>query len=195
MKIFKHKEDKLPVAIFTAYFIADICMYLMVDNIYVLVGWFVLGIFPKANIAAWNHHHQHLTTFKQTFLNRLLEIVYASHTGITTNTWVLHHNFGHHLNYLDQEKDESRWKDKKGETMGAFRYTMVLTATSYWRAFVVGSKYPKFRTPFLYMTVIVAALLGGLIYLKPLQGIMVFLVPMLMALIMTSYATMSTIQI
>ena len=27
--------------------------------------------------------------FKQTFLNRLLEIVYALHTGISTNVWVL----------------------------------------------------------------------------------------------------------
>lgn len=189
MKIFNYKEDRLPVLIFVLYFIVDLIIYLSVDNIYFLGFWFLLGIFPKANISAWNHHHQHLATFNNGFFNRLLEIIYGFHTGITANTWILHHNFGHHLNYLDQEKDESRWKDKTGKTMGVFKYTMMVAITSYWRAFLVGKRHKKLRTTFLIMASITLVLLGGLIYYRPIPAIFVFVLPMIMALIMTSYAT------
>ena len=189
MRFFQYKEDRLPVLIFSLYFMADIAFYLFVDNIYLLILWFVLGIFPKANIAAWNHHHQHLKTFKQTFFNRLLEIIYAFHTGITTNTWVLHHNFGHHLNYLDQEKDESRWRDKNGNQMGALKYTLIVAFTSYSRAYTVGNKHKKLKKEFLYMQVVVGIILAALVYYRPIPALFVFILPMLSSLLMTAYAT------
>jgi fatty acid desaturase len=155
----------------------------------ITLGWFVVGIFPKAIISAWNHHHQHLNTFKKSFYNRVLEVIYALHTGITTNTWVLHHNFGHHLNYLDQRKDESRWMDKKGNKMGVFRYTFVLAVTSYWRAFLVGKKHVKIRKIFILMILVMAVLMAALIFFRPIPALLVFVLPMATALIVTSYAT------
>ena len=78
-----------------------------------------------------------------------MEVVYTFHTGITTNAWVLHHNLGHHLNYLDQEKDESRWKRLDGTTMGVVEYTIMTALTGYTRGYAVGKRYPKFQRPFL----------------------------------------------
>jgi fatty acid desaturase len=191
MKIFRHKEDRLPVLIFTLYFLADFVFYLSVDNIYLLIGWFAIGIFPKANICAWNHHHQHYKTFKKSFYNWVLEMVYSFHTGITSNMWVLHHNFGHHLNYLDQEKDESRWKDKKGNKFSAIRYTLNVTVTSYWRAFRVGKKHLPIRRTFIIMLILVCCFLATLIYFRPLQALFIFILPMITSLLLTSYATYS----
>lgn len=190
-KIFQHKEDKLPVLIFTLYFLVDFVVYLSIDNIYLLMGWFAIGIFPKANICAWNHHHQHYKTFKKSFYNWILEIIYAFHTGITSNMWVLHHNFGHHLNYLDQEKDESRWKDKKGNKFSALRYTLNVTFTSYWRAFRVGKKHLQIRKTFIIMLILMFVFLVTLIYFRPIQAILIFILPMITALLLTSYATYS----
>jgi len=189
MKIFRYKEDKLPVFIFTLYFLIDLTIYFRVDNIYFLIFWFLLGIFPKANIAAWNHHHQHLKTFNYGFLNICLEIIYTFHTGISSNTWVLHHNFGHHLNYLDQEKDESRWQDKNGNKMGVLKYTFIVALTSYWRAFKVGGKHQKIRNVFITMIFVCLIILIGLTYYRPLQSLLVFILPMISSLLMTSYAT------
>jgi len=189
--MFNYKKDKIPVLLITIYFLIDVFVYINVENIYILVIWFLVGIFPKANICAWNHHHQHVKTFKFSFLNRILELIYAFHTGITANTWVLHHNFGHHINYLDQDKDESRWKSKDGKTMNVFRYTFEVAFTSYSRAFVVGKKHLKERSVFIYMFIITILLLGGLIYYKPIQGILVFALPMVVSLIITAYATYS----
>jgi fatty acid desaturase len=191
MKIFQYKEDRLPVLIFTLYFLADFLVYLTIDNIYLLVGWFVIGIFPKANICAWNHHHQHYKTFKKSFYNWILEFIYSFHTGITSDMWVLHHNYGHHLNYLDQEKDESRWKDKKGNKFGALRYTLNVTFTSYWRAFLVGKKHRSIMKTYLIMFVITGIMLVTMLYFRPLQGVLVFILPMLTSLLLTSYATYS----
>ncbi len=99
----------------------------------VLLVYFVLTIIPKGCICAWNHHHQHTVTFKWLPLNRLLELSYALHTGVTTNLWLLHHVLGHHHNYLDQTKDESRWKRKSGEKMGMIEYTLSVALTAYYR--------------------------------------------------------------
>lgn len=191
MNFFNYKEDRLPISIFISYFIVDVIVYINIENIYYLIAWFLLGIWPKGNICAWNHHHQHCFTFKSSILNRLLEVMYGLQTGIFGFTWVLHHNLGHHLNYLDQEKDESRWKDSKGNTMGRLRYTAEVSATSYFRALKVGKKYPKIRKNFLLMCFVTISLALVLTYFKPVSAILVFWIPMLVSLTLTADATYS----
>ena len=83
---------------------------------------------PKAGVCAFNHHHQHVSTFTSPLPNRLLEFVYALQTGVTSQAWVLHHSLGHHVNYLDQEKDESRWQRKDGTMMGEWEYALEVAA-------------------------------------------------------------------
>lgn len=187
--VFRYREDRLPVLLISTWFLADVFVYFFVDNIYVIVAWVLLGVFPKACICAWNHHHQHLPTFRNVVLNRILEIIYASHTGITTNAWVLHHNLGHHVNYLDQEKDESGWKDSRGVTMSAFRYTCTIALTGYLRAYRVGRKFPKYQSTFISVGTLVAILLALAIWHRPVQACMVFLLPMLCGYIITCWHT------
>lgn len=191
MQLFRYKEDRLPVAIFVTYFALDLCVYFAVDNIWLLLVWFGLGIIPKACIAAWNHHHQHLFTFKQPILNRLLEVVYAFHTGVSTHAWVLHHTLGHHRNYLDQSKDESRWKRLDGKVMGALEYSLSVMLTAYPRAFVVGKARPEMLRTFLFWGGVVLALLGLAFWHDPIAALMVFALPMATALFFTALATFS----
>ena len=151
----------------------------------VLLVYFVLTIIPKGCICAWNHHHQHTVTFKWLPLNRLLELSYALHTGVTTNLWLLHHVLGHHHNYLDQTKDESRWKRKSGEKMGMIEYTLSVALTAYYRGFVVGKHY---RVHLLY-TILAFSIVATLTFLNPLQGLMLFVLPMITGLLITAWAT------
>ena len=143
MKFFRHSQDRLPTALFALLFLADAAVYLLIDTWWLVVAWMLVGLGPKACICAWNHHHQHVPTFIQPWMNRLIELVYAFHTGITTNAWVLHHNLGHHVHYLDQTKDESTWKTPSGRTMKPFEYTVRTALTGYTRAYQVGRKHPK----------------------------------------------------
>jgi hypothetical protein len=110
MAIFRYPADRPRVAVFAGMFAVDIAVYLTVDNPLLLTAYFLLGIFPKGCVCAFNHHHQHVETFRVPVLNRMLEVMYALQTGVTSHTWVLHHSVGHHLDYLDQERDQSRWR-------------------------------------------------------------------------------------
>jgi fatty acid desaturase len=189
MKFFRHHEDRLPVFLITLLFGLDLFVYCTVESTMVLLIWMVLALQVKIYTAAWNHHHQHAHTFHQTFLNRLLEVVYTFHTGVTTNAWVLHHNLGHHVNYLDQEKDESGWMRKDGSTKTALEYTISLALTGYIRGYQVGKKYPKYQRSFVGMGLLNLAVLPLLFWYNWQGALIVFLIPMLTVYIGTCYAT------
>ena len=189
MQLFRYKEDRVPTLFITGLFIADLAVYFFIDKIWIVAIWMLLGLGPKACICSWNHHHQHLATFTGKFLNRLLEIVYAFHTGITTNAWVLHHVLGHHINYLDQKKDESGWTRSDGKVMGAFEYTRTIAMTGYTRAFKVGRDHPRYQLPFLSMGMLVTVLLVGFFYNNWINALLVFFIPMLLGYVITCWHT------
>jgi hypothetical protein len=189
MKLFRYSADILPTSIFVALAGLDLYVYSQVDSLPFLTCWMLLMLTPKACICAWNHHHQHVHTFYSDTFNRLLELVYALHTGITTNAWVLHHNLGHHLHYLDQTKDESTWARKDGSTMGTAEYTIKLAITGYWRAYQVGKKHPKFQKGFLSCGALTFALVAALTVYRPVPALLVFLLPMLFGYIATCWHT------
>jgi len=85
MKLFRYRADILPTTLILFLFCLDLLVYFTCENRILVILWMILGLAPKVCICSWNHHHQHLNTFRQVWANRLLEIVYGFHTGITTN--------------------------------------------------------------------------------------------------------------
>ena len=187
--MFKHSEDRWPVFFILCLSALDFSVYFTVSNPYLLGLYFYAMIIPKSIICAWNHHHQHSLTFRSAALNRVLEFFYALHTGVTTNLWVLHHVYGHHMNYLDQSKDESRWLDKRGRLMGELRYSFLTAMTAYVRGFRVGKAHPAERRVFLVFTLITFAVVAALVVYKPLAGFLLFVLPMMLSLWITAWAT------
>jgi len=187
--IFRYKEDRIPVLIILTLTVVDFVLYATVSNGWILFAYYILMIIPKGTICAWNHHHQHLFTFRNTLLNRGLEFAYALHTGVTTHLWRLHHVLGHHLNFLDQEKDESRWKRKDGTRMGVIEYTLNVALTAYPRGFRVGRKHPKQLKPFVIFTLVTFSIVGLLVWYKPLEAFLLFVLPMVTSLLFTAYVT------
>ncbi len=167
----------------------DFFIFFQIDNPYLLGIYFYLMIIPKSFICAWNHHHQHAPTFRLKPLNHILEFFYALHTGVTTNLWLLHHVYGHHNNFLDQEKDESRWTRKNGQQMSELEYSVIITATAYYRGFKVGLRYPKELREFLIYSAITFAILTLFVAYRPIPALFIFVLPMIMGLFMTAWAT------
>ena len=118
-------------------------------------------------------------TFHNRYLNRLLEFFYALHTGVTTHLWLLHHVLGHHHNYLDQSKDESRWMRATGETMGELEYSINVAATSYYRGFKVGQRYPEIKKVFIVYGLLTLIALAALLWYKPVAALFLFVLPMI----------------
>lgn len=187
--MFRYPADRLPVSLILSLTLLDFIVYFTVDSIWLLLSYFVLTIVPKGCICAWNHHHQHTKTFNWTPLNRILEISYGLHTGVTTNQWLLHHVFGHHHHYLDQTIDESRWQRADGSKMSELEYTIVVAATAYPRAWEVGKKHPRHLRTHLIYTALTLAIAILLVVANPMQGLTVFALPILSGLLITAWAT------
>lgn len=189
MTYFRNTSDRLPVSIITFLFLVDIYMYVIGITGLSLYTYVIISITSKAFICSWNHHHQHVQTFSKPLLNRLLEILYGFQTGVVWYWWVLHHNLWHHAHYQDQTLDESAWKSPSGKRYSAFMYTLIVSITSYYRSWLSGKKHRKIQKYFLIMCLIQVILLSILIYIKPLQGILIFLLPMVTGLLVTVYTT------
>lgn len=187
--VLAHPRDRLPLVVLLSITALDFVLYLLVEHWAILLGYWLVMMFPKAMIGAWNHHHQHVATFRNAGLNRALEMCYALHTGLTTHAWLLHHNFGHHINYLDQSRDESGWKRSDGSTMGVLEYTFTIALTAYPRAFRVGAKYPSQRRTFVIFGLLTLALVAALVGFRALPGLFLFVLPMLSTLLLTCWVT------
>ncbi|MGI9605359.1 MAG: fatty acid desaturase family protein [Acidimicrobiales bacterium] len=177
------------MTVFFSLTLLDFALYFAVDHGWLIVAYFLAMIPIKALISAWNHHHQHVPMFYSKPLNRLLEMSFALHTGATTNAWTLHHVHGHHKNYLDQEKDESRWRRGSGETFGFVAYTFITVLTAYPRAHSVGRNHPRLRRAFVGYAIVTLLLVGTLVAFKPVNGLFLFAFPPLISLIITVAAT------
>lgn len=191
MQIFHHKADILPITLFVLYFIADFVLYFSSSSLTLILIYLAISIIIKGFIGAWNHHHQHVLTFISPLLNRMLEIMYGFQTGIIGYAWVLHHNLGHHLHYMDQSLDESAWKSPTGRVYSALEYTWIVTMTAYPRCWKVSAKFPQIRKKFIMIATIQIVLLAIIIAYKPLEGILIFLVPMITGIFLWVYTTYS----
>ncbi len=189
MRAFRHREDRVPVALFMLLFCIDVTIYVAVDAWQWLAAWTIVGILFKTHVCAWNHHHQHVPTFETPWLNRALEVIFALQTGVTSHTWVLHHALGHHVNYLDQRIDEARWRRADGTTTGPLEFGLIIALTAYGRALQVGRRYPRQRRIFVLMGIATLAVVAAFVWARPLPALFVFVLPMGISCFLTALAT------
>ena len=187
--MFRFAADRLPVFIILTFSLLDFIMYFIVDNIWWLLLYFLLMIFPKGLICAWNHHHQHTHTFYLKPLNRLHDFFFALHTGATTNLWVLHHVLGHHKNFLDQSSDESRWQREDGKTMSPLEYAFSIASTAYYRGFQVGKKFARVQFDYVLYSLLTFSILILLCWFKFVPALLLFVLPMIISLFFTAWVT------
>lgn len=183
--IFRFEVDRLPVLVFALLFGLDLAVFALVSSWPWVIAWAVLSVPSKVCIAAWNHHHQHVPFFRSNICNRLIEVVFGLQTGAVANVWVLHHNFGHHDHYMDQEKDEAAWRDADGQAYSANEYTWKLAVTGYYCAFRNGAAHPGIRRTFVVMTLLHVAVLAALLVINPFNALAIFIIPMLISFVMT----------
>jgi fatty acid desaturase len=129
--------------------------------------------------APMHHNHQHVNVFRSPILNRLFEIPLALQTGIGPYGWVLHHNLGHHQNYLVSPEskgvaDEARWWRTDGTTMGRTEYALHVAFTHEVDIFRVGRKYPAKYRSYLMMKGFLYSVLAVLFLKNPVNTAILF---------------------
>ncbi len=190
--ILRYTADRRPVT-YTFIMLALHIVALFMAPTWVAVALVVPFSIASMFIAPVNHHHQHFNTFHSTVLNRIYEVALSLQTGIGPYGWVLHHNLGHHRNYLKQrphpEADESRWTRHDGSTMGRVEYTAKLVLSHQIDIYKVGQRYPRYWRSYLLMKIPVWGFLAIAFAINPWNAFFVFLLPSFVALVHTSWAT------
>jgi fatty acid desaturase len=190
--ILRYKADRGPVAFVLLMFAVHVLVWVFATP------WLAaLSILPltllSMFVAPINHHHQHLNTFRSALLNRGYDLVLAMQTGVSPYAWVLHHNLGHHRNYLNQrphaQADESTWTRVDGQPMSRVEYTLDLLLRHQADILQVGLKHPKQLRSLLLMKLPLYGLLGLALWWNPLNTLLVFLVPAFLTLTHTIWAT------
>ncbi len=167
----------------------DLLIFWFSPSVLIPITWTILSLNIKGWICSWNHHHQHCKFFNRPWANRLLELMMGLHTGIVGELWVLHHNLGHHVNYLDQSKDESGWKTRKGKLMSQLEYTIKVSMMAYPTALTVGKRHPKSRRRLVENMILTAFVLTLLSWINWVNTVIIFRIPMVFLLLMTVYVT------
>ncbi len=190
--LLKYKADRGPITYVVTVFSLRLAIWALATPLICaisVVPLAVLGMF----IAPINHHHQHLNTFRAAWLNRLYDLVLALQCGVGPYSWVLHHNLGHHLNYLNQppheSPDESRWARADGTQMGRLEYSIHLALHHQIDIVRVGLRRPRYFRYCLLMKLPLWSLIGVGLWLRPLETVLVFLLPAFITLFHTIWAT------
>jgi fatty acid desaturase len=190
--ILRYKADRLAVSYTLAMFAVHAAVFFWAPT------WLaVLCVVPLAVasmfVAPINHHHQHLNTFHSPVLNRAYELTLSLQAGIAPYAWVLHHNLGHHQNYLNQRPhdnaDESRWTRRDGSQMGRIEYTLDLLLHHQIDILRIGARYPKYLRAFLLMKIPLWTILALALYYNPTNAILCILLPGFITLAHTAWAT------
>lgn len=190
--IFKFRADYAPVALSLSVFMLQLAAwYFLPLWAAALTGLLLLPLLGSC--AVFNHHQQHRGVFNSAVLNRLFEIVLGTQTMIVPYAWVLHHNFGHHPNYMNQPphqpEDESRWARRDGSLMGRNEYVINLLLRAPLDAVLVGRHRPRELRGFLLMLIPHLALQGLLAWINPWNYLVVILLPAYLMLLYVYWLT------
>ena len=185
----RKKVDYYPITAILLVFAIDVVVFLFSPSVLIPIVWTIAMLHPKGWICSWNHHHQHYKFFHPSWANNLIELIMSLHTGVVGDAWVLHHTLGHHLNYLDQSKDESAWKDKNGKLMSHLEYTFKVGIKTYPLALKVGERYPKSRNNVIRNIFLTALVLSLFAWINWLNTLIIFVIPMIVLFFMTVHVT------
>ncbi len=192
-KILRYTIDRYTVVYVLSFFVVQVAIWRFATPL--VAGLLAIPLFLASMASASIHHnHQHVNVFRKPWLNRLFELPLSWQTGIGPYTWVLHHNLGHHLNYLHQRPehgdiDESRWMRKDGTIMGRLEYSVFLFLKHHVDIYRVGKKHPRIYRHYLLMRIPLYALTALFLYLNPVNGLILFVLLPMATLLHTCSAT------
>lgn len=190
--ILKYKADRGPVSYVLAMFALHLLLWWAASPLVAALSVLPLAV-ASMFVAPINHHHQHLNTFRAPWVNRLYDLGLSLQTGVAPYGWTLHHNLGHHVNYLNQHPhvspDESAWTRRDGTQMSRVGYTIDMLLRHQADMYQVGLRYPRYMRYWLAMKLPLYAIIATGLYFNWLNTLLIFLIPGFIALTHTIWAT------
>ncbi|MDI1302320.1 MAG: fatty acid desaturase [bacterium] len=183
MPWYRHRAD-IPASLLVAVvFCIQLWAFFSIDHPLELAAIVALLMLVQVSCGAICHNHHHVNIFTRPWANRLIETVMYLQTGTSPWSWTIHHNIGHHHDYLDQSKDPSSWQEADGSVMHRLKYDFYNAAMIYPEIWKIGPRHPVLFARFKRWFLIGNLALLGLVLINPVNAFIVFVVPMAMMLV------------
>lgn len=187
--VFREPIDAIPASWIFIVTILQLAIFFGLDDPRAVLLAVVL-LFPfQLNLAGMCHNHHHRNTFRRPLANRVFEIAMFFQLGMLPYGYTLHHNIGHHRHYRDQTRDSNRWRRADGSAMGSWEFAWRLCVAMYPTVWRIGRGHPALFRKFRRMAAICAAILTTLVVLRPCNALLVFVLPLPLALLLQAQAT------
>lgn len=99
----RHSEDRYPVILISCALILSLLPFIFDSQIALFFA--IISLFFRFLAPIHQHSHGHLSIFKEGFYNKIYDIILMCAGGYTTPMWKIHHNIGHHNDFLDPSRD------------------------------------------------------------------------------------------
>jgi beta-carotene hydroxylase len=182
--LFRHRADIPAAAYVLLVFSLQLAVFFLVDDLWLAALCALLLMLAQISCGAICHNHHHVNIFTVRPLNRALEVIMYLQTGTSPWSWTIHHNIGHHHEYLHPDRDPSAWMHGDGRRMARLYYDFVQAAMIYPEIWRIGREHPVLFARFKRMFVISNLALLALVAIDPLMALIVFVAPMLTLLVL-----------
>jgi fatty acid desaturase len=183
MPWYKNRADIAPSLLVAAVFAVQLWAFFSIDNPWELAGIVALLMVVQVSCGAVCHNHHHVSIFTRPWANRLIEVVMYLQTGTSPFSWTLHHNIGHHGDYLDQDRDPARWQEADGSVMHRLKYDFYNAAMIYPEIWKIGPRHPLLFGRFKRWLLLSNLALLALLAINPVNALIVFVLPMAFMLV------------
>lgn len=177
-QMYRYKEDRLPSAIVLIFLTIQLATFFFIDSLWIVAGVMLTLLSLSALPGSIAHNHHHVPTFMAPWMNRVYEVVLFLETGVPPYAWTLHHNVGHHKDYLDQAKDPSHWRLENGRVMSRVRYDVTGALRIYPEIWRIGRAYPEMFRRFKLWASVSVLVLGVFVMIDPVKALLLFVAPM-----------------
>lgn len=177
-QIYRHPADRLPSVIVLLFFGVQLATFFLAESLWTVAAVMAVLLSLSALPGSIAHNHHHVPTFLSPWLNRGYEVILFLETGVTPYSWTIHHNIGHHKDYLDQDRDPANWRLPDGSVMSRVRYDVVGALRIYPEIFRIGRDYPELFRRWKVWSTVSLLVLGVFMVLDPVKALVLFVLPM-----------------
>jgi fatty acid desaturase len=192
-RLLRHRIDTGPVAFVLAIAAVQAVLFFQPSALIAALGAAIVWPLQTRSIyIAHNHHHHRV--FQRQPLNLAFETLLFLQSGLPSFGFPLHHNFGHHGHYRNQnpadaDADPHCWLGLDGQRLGRWAYAWKLLSAAVPAGRRLGLRYPRMWRNFLVVSACYAVALSVLLVVRPLHAVAVFLVPMALSLFALAWST------
>lgn len=183
MKLLRYPEDRWPLGYTVMVLAVQLGLFFGLKSLWLTALCVALFQPVQAVAIACNHYQHHVSVFTVRGLNRVYEVILFLQTGTPPFLITLHHNLGHHPHYLEPERDTLRWQRPGGSPRGRIECLLKNFAGHLTWTIAIGRRHPKVYRRFKIMAAVSLATLSTLLYLDAARAMIVFVGPMLLAIV------------